>query len=75
MGAETTKAYSSDDVEVSFDSSVCQHAARCWQELPQVFHPKVRPWITPAEASAEEVVAQVKRCPSGALQYRLLAGD
>ena len=68
----TTKSYEADGISVSFDNEVCQHAAECWRGLPQVFHPGVRPWITPADASVEEVVAQVERCPSGALQYALL---
>jgi len=37
--------------------------------LPAVFDTKRRPWITPDAAAADEVVTQVKRCPSGALQY------
>jgi uncharacterized Fe-S cluster protein YjdI len=38
--------------------------------LPQVFDTKKRPWIDPDAAPADEVRAQVARCPSGALQVQ-----
>ena len=63
------KTYSGKDVDVSFDPEVCIHAANCVRGLPAVFDAKRKPWITPDAASPEEVVAQVKRCPSGALRY------
>jgi uncharacterized Fe-S cluster protein YjdI len=64
-----TKSYAADGISVSFDSARCLHAAECARGLPAVFHPKERPWITPAEAAVDEVIAVVQRCPSGALQY------
>jgi hypothetical protein len=33
-----------------------------------------RPWIQPENASAEQVAEVVRRCPSGALHYRLEEG-
>ena len=65
------KTYEGQSVDVSFDPDVCQHAANCVRGLPAVFDTKRRPWIAPDNAPTEEVIAQVKRCPSGALQYRL----
>jgi hypothetical protein len=38
--------------------------------LPAVFDPSRKRWIRPDNASAEEVVATVARCPSGALRVR-----
>lgn len=49
----------------------CEHAAVCVKSLPQVYHPKDRPWITAQNANTEELIDQIKRCPSGALQYEL----
>jgi uncharacterized Fe-S cluster protein YjdI len=63
------KTYAGENVDVSFDPEVCVHAAHCVRELPAVFDVERKPWITPDGASADEVVAQVGRCPSGALQY------
>jgi len=37
--------------------------------LPEVFIAKEKPWITPEGATTEKIVAQVIRCPSGALSY------
>ena len=34
-----------------------------------MFDPRKRPWVEPQGASTEEIVAQVKKCPSGALSY------
>jgi uncharacterized Fe-S cluster protein YjdI len=65
------KAYEGKDITVSFDPEVCQHAANCVRGLPTVFDTKKRPWIQPDGAPADEVAAQVGRCPSGALQYEL----
>jgi len=42
--------------------------------LPQVFDVKKRPWIQPGNASVEHVAEVVRRCPSGALHYRLEEG-
>jgi uncharacterized Fe-S cluster protein YjdI len=64
----TRKDYVGEAVTVSFDPAVCIHAANCVKGLPAVFDTRQRPWIQPDGASAEEVVAQVARCPSGALR-------
>jgi len=62
------KRYEGHDVVVSFDNEVCEHAAECVRGLPSVFDTNQRPWIQPDNAPAAEVIAQVGRCPSGALQ-------
>lgn len=64
----TEKAYPAPGVTVHFDGGVCQHAALCVRGLPAVFDTSARPWIRPAAASVDEVVAQVEACPSGALR-------
>ncbi|MGH2907110.1 MAG: (4Fe-4S)-binding protein [Solirubrobacterales bacterium] len=63
------KQYIGEDVVVTFDAGVCQHAGECVRGLPSVFDTKKRPWIAPDAAPADEVRAQVERCPSGALQW------
>jgi uncharacterized Fe-S cluster protein YjdI len=64
----TRKSYVGANVTVSFDPEVCQHSGKCVQGLPAVFEVGRSPWITPDAASADEVTAQVGRCPSGALR-------
>ena len=63
------KTYSGKGVDVSFDPELCIHSGNCVKGLPAVFDAKRRPWIEPEAASVDEVVAQVARCPSGALQF------
>jgi uncharacterized Fe-S cluster protein YjdI len=62
------KSYVGSNLTVSFDPAVCQHSGKCVQGLPAVFEAGRSPWILPDEATADEVIAQVGRCPSGALR-------
>ena len=68
------RAYAAPGVTVFYDRVRCLHFAECVRGLPQVFDVKKRPWIQPDNASAEEVAEVVRRCPSGALHYRLEEG-
>jgi len=64
----TRKSFIGKDVVVSFDSEVCQHSKNCVTGLPAVFDASRHPWIDPDGASADDVIAQVAKCPSGALR-------
>ena len=64
----TRKSYQGTSVTVSFDSEVCQHSGTCVGGLAAVVDTARTPWIDPDGAEAEAVVAQVARCPSGALR-------
>lgn len=57
------------DITVHFNRAICCGSATCVQNLPAVFRSEGDDWIQPAGASAEEVIATVKKCPSGALSY------
>ena len=70
----TRKSYANDHIEVSFDSDICVHAQFCVRGLPAVFEVGRRPWIMVDAAEADATADQVRRCPSGALQYRRLDG-
>ena len=63
--------YETDAITVTFDPTVCKHTGVCLRGLPNVFDVKRKHWIRPELATAEEVAEQVKRCPSGALQYTM----
>ena len=65
------RAYSAPGVTVFYDRGRCLHFAECIRGLPEVFDARKRPWIQPENASAEDVAEVVRRCPSGALHYRL----
>ena len=61
--------YANDEITVVWKPGICQHAQRCWRQLPEVFDYKKKQWIEPNGASAENIMEQVKKCPSGALSY------
>ena len=65
------QVYETPDITVTFAPDVCIHSGNCVRGLPLVFDVSRKDWVRPALASAAEVAAQVARCPSGALQYRL----
>ena len=68
------QVYETDEVTVTFDPAICTHAGICLRGLPAVFDVTRKRWIRPELAAANEVAAQVARCPSGALQYQLRTG-
>ncbi len=59
------------DVTVHFNRSICSGAGECVRNLPAVFVSGAKDWIRPDQATADEVVATVRRCPSGALTYSM----
>jgi uncharacterized Fe-S cluster protein YjdI len=63
--------YETDEISVTFDPNICIHSGVCIRGLPNVFDVKRKHWIRPELATAEEVAEQIKRCPSGALQYKM----
>lgn len=69
MDKEITKKYSNGEVTVVWKPNMCIHSAICFNGLPGVFNPRQRPWITMEGGSTDEIVAQISKCPSGALSY------
>lgn len=72
MEKDLTKKYSNGEVTIVWKPSACIHSTLCWKGelgLPEVFNPRVKPWIKPAGASSEKIIDAVKRCPSGALSF------
>ncbi|MFT3823982.1 MAG: (4Fe-4S)-binding protein [Chitinophagaceae bacterium] len=61
--------YANDEITVLWKPEFCQHSTRCWTQLPTVFNPSIKKWIDPNGASPERIEEQVKRCPSGALEF------
>ena len=64
-----SKNYTNGEVTITWKPDLCIHSAICVKGLPNVFQPKDRPWIKMDNASTDELVNQVKQCPSGALGY------
>jgi len=65
-----TKEYIKNDTTIVWDSSKCIHAAYCAKGLPTVFKPREKPWIQTENDTEENIIAQVKKCPSGALSIK-----
>ncbi|MDU8885291.1 (4Fe-4S)-binding protein [Yeosuana sp. MJ-SS3] len=63
------REYSNGEVTVVWEAKKCTHSRICFKGLPDVFRPKVRPWVRINAATTEAVINQVKCCPSGALSY------
>jgi uncharacterized Fe-S cluster protein YjdI len=64
------QVYETPAATVTFDPNICQHTGVCLRGLPAVFDIRDKRWVRPEMAAADEVIAQVARCPSGALQIR-----
>ena len=68
------KTYRGAGIEVTFDLDLCIHVGECLRGESQVFKLSRRPWVLPDAGDADVVAEVVRRCPSGALQYRRLDG-
>ncbi len=66
---DITKKYTNGEVTIVWKPDLCMHSAVCFKGLGEVFDPQKHPWITPEGSTTEKIVAQVKKCPSGALSY------
>ncbi len=64
---EIIKRYTKDDLTVVWQPAKCSHSKKCFHGLSGVFNPNNRPWVQLDKSTAEEIVTQVKQCPSGAL--------
>ena len=67
--SETEKQikYSNDEITVLWKPDACRHSGRCVTQLPGVFDIQKHPWINMPRATTDEIIAQVNKCPTGAL--------
>ncbi len=63
--------YAGKKIVIHDNRGICAHAGRCTDGLPNVFRMKQEPWIDANQASAEEIIETIKKCPSGALSYTI----
>ncbi|TJY36361.1 (4Fe-4S)-binding protein [Pontimicrobium aquaticum] len=61
--------FSNEDITVTFEPCKCIHAEKCAKELSEVFRTSVIPWINLDGIETKRIIKQIKKCPSGALQY------
>jgi uncharacterized Fe-S cluster protein YjdI len=67
----TTKTYTVEDLTVKWEPHKCIHSAICFHGLPMVFDPRKRPWVNMEGAPKNDIIAQVRKCPSGALSLQM----
>ena len=63
--------YSNGELTIIWQPGKCIHSGICVKTLPAVYKPVERPWITIGNATTEQLIAQIDKCPSGALSYKL----
>ncbi len=61
--------YQGETITIHDNRGTCAHAGRCTDGLPSTFRLKQEPWIDPTGATSDEIIATVRKCPSGALSY------
>lgn len=60
--------FSNDEITVTYEPRKCINAEKCAKGLSAVFRQTVIPWIDLDGAPTCKIMAQIKKCPSGALQ-------
>lgn len=68
-------SYSNKEITVTYNPKACINSGICARHLSEVFRTSVIPWIDLDAADKERIIAQVKKCPSGALKYHLHQKD
>ncbi len=63
--------YRTEEIAVTWEPKLCEHAAECIANLPEVFNARARPWIKLWKADAAEVARVVALCPSGAIKFQM----
>jgi len=72
---EKVKEYTNGEVTIVWKPGSCIHSAICVGGLPNVFQPNEKPWIKIEAASTQELIDQIKKCPSGALSSYINGQD
>jgi CDGSH-type Zn-finger protein len=65
------ETYAGKRITIFDNRAICAHAGFCSDGLSAVFRMKAEPWIDPDGAELAEVVATIRKCPSGALSYAI----
>jgi CDGSH-type Zn-finger protein len=65
------KNYVGRRITIHDNRGICSHAGYCTDNLKTVFREDAEPWIDPDGVAVEEVIATIRKCPSGALSYSI----
>jgi CDGSH-type Zn-finger protein len=69
--ADHRDTYRGKRITIFDNRGICAHAGYCGDSLKSVFRYGVEPWIDADGAAVEEIIATVRKCPSGALSYAI----
>ena len=61
--------FTNGEITVTYQPERCINAEKCARGLSEVFRTSVIPWINLDAATSQKIIAQIKKCPSGALDY------
>ena len=61
------REYTKGSLTVLWDSDKCIHCSMCTNSMPSVFNVNARPWINLDNGSEQEIIEQVRKCPSGVI--------
>jgi len=61
--------YVGQHITIHDNRRLCAHAGHCTHGLASVWRMGEKPWIDPDGADADEIIAVINQCPSGALSY------
>jgi len=67
-----THHYSNNEIMVLWKPEICIHSGICFKGLAGVFDPRRRPWIDMSQAETQQIIDQVRKCPSGALSIGII---
>lgn len=67
------KEFSNKDITVTYDPCKCILSGKCARELSDVFSDSIIPWVNLDNIESRKVINQIKKCPSGALDFYLNA--
>jgi uncharacterized Fe-S cluster protein YjdI len=63
----TKHKYTNEEITILWQPGLCTHSGICFKGLKDVFDPRRKPWIDMSKGKTNEMIEQVKKCPSGAL--------
>jgi CDGSH-type Zn-finger protein/truncated hemoglobin YjbI len=67
--ADQRDVHQGQSVTVFDNRGICQHSGFCTDRLSEVFHASGDPFVTPGAGRADDIIAAVRACPSGALSF------
>ena len=61
--------YSNKEITITYDPKMLYSQWEMRERLSAVFRTSVIPWVDPDAADSSKIIAQIRKCPSGALKY------